>query len=111
MYGKIVDCDWSRNLTRLIHLCLINLNFIKFTLYTKNDKLQLIQFFNNCRKIFYWSIFRIWVDFRLKPIFNTALAASKNTARFKSGQIWLKNNQFTSLIYIRDTLCSIVNFH
>jgi len=29
-------------------------------------------------------------DFRLKLIFNTTPAASKNTARLKSGQNWLK---------------------
>jgi len=36
--------------------------------------------------------------FRLEPIFNTAPAASKNTAQFKSGQNWPKNNHLASLI-------------
>jgi len=41
----------------------------------------------------------------LEPILNTAPAASKNNAGFKSGQNRLKNKQLASLIYIRDTLC------
>ncbi len=49
--------------------------------------------------------FPMVVSFRLKPIFNTAPAASKNTARFKSGQNQPKNNHLSSLIEIRDTLC------
>jgi len=40
----------------------------------------------------------IVVWFRLEPIFNTALAASKNTAQFKSGQNRPNNNHLTSLI-------------
>ncbi len=32
-------------------------------------------------------------DFKLEPIFATASAASKNGARFKSGQSWLENNR------------------
>jgi hypothetical protein len=33
-----------------------------------------------------------WFNFKLEPIFDTAPAASKNEARFKSGQSQLKNN-------------------
>ncbi len=33
-----------------------------------------------------------WFDFKLEPIFDTAPTASKNKARFKSGQSRLKNN-------------------
>jgi len=43
-------------------------------------------------------ISRWWFDFRLVPIFNTALAASKNDARFKKGQNQLKNKQLSLLI-------------
>ncbi len=38
------------------------------------------------------------MDFRLGTIYTTALAASKNDARFKSGHNCLKNNYLTSLI-------------
>jgi len=41
---------------------------------------------------------RSWFSFRLKSIFNTAPAASKNDAQFKGGQNWLKNKQLASLI-------------
>ncbi len=37
-------------------------------------------------------------SFRLKPIFTTAPAASKNDAHFKSGQNGLKNNHVASLV-------------
>ncbi len=46
-----------------------------------------------------------WFVFRLKPIFNIAPAASKNTAQFKSGHNWLKNNHLHLFIYILDALC------
>jgi len=37
-------------------------------------------------------LFKIWLfDFRVKIIYTTAPAASKNDAQFKSGQNWLKN--------------------
>ncbi len=39
-----------------------------------------------------------WFDFRLKPIYTTAPAASKNDAQFKSGQNRLENNHLASLI-------------
>jgi hypothetical protein len=48
----------------------------------------------------------MWFGFRLEPIFNTAQAASKNTAQFKSGQNQPQNNHFALLFKIRDTLCS-----
>jgi len=35
---------------------------------------------------------------KLEPIFNTAPAASKNAARFKSGRNQPKNNHLTSFI-------------
>jgi hypothetical protein len=38
-----------------------------------------------------------WFDFKLEPIFDTAAAASKNEARFKSGQSRLKNNHLVTL--------------
>ncbi len=38
-----------------------------------------------------------WFDFKLEPIFDTAPSASKNKARFKSGQSWLKNNHLVTL--------------
>jgi len=41
-------------------------------------------------------IFQLWFGFKLKPIFNTAPAASKNTAQFKSGQNRLKKMQIAS---------------
>jgi len=52
------------------------------------------------------SVSRIWAswiclwrfNFRLKPIFTIALAASKNYAWFKKGRNWLKNNYLASLI-------------
>ena len=39
-----------------------------------------------------------WFAFRLKPIFTTAPAASKDDARFKSAQMWLKKQ---SSLFIR----------
>jgi len=42
--------------------------------------------------------FPIWFGLRLEAIFNTAQAASKNTARFKSGQNQPKNNHLALLI-------------
>jgi len=39
-----------------------------------------------------------WFNFRLKPIYDTAPTASKNTAQFKRGQNWLKNNHLALLI-------------
>ncbi len=42
--------------------------------------------------------FPMVVWFQLEPIFNTAPAASKNDAQFKSGQNQLDNKQLTSLI-------------
>ncbi len=47
--------------------------------------------------LFRWySVFQWWFDFKLEPIFDTAPAASKNKARFKSGQSRLKNNHLTT---------------
>jgi len=37
------------------------------------------------------------IKFRLEPMFNTAPAASKSTAQFKSDQNWPKNNHLASL--------------
>jgi len=39
-----------------------------------------------------------WIDFRLKPIYTTAPAASKNNARFESGQNQLENDHLALLI-------------
>ena len=50
-----------------------------------------------------------WSSFRLKAIFTTTSAASKNEAHFQSGKNRLKNNNFASLIWIRDTLCNYYN--
>ncbi len=36
--------------------------------------------------------------FKIKPIFATAPAASKNDAHYQSGQYWLKNNHLASLM-------------
>ena len=38
------------------------------------------------------------IGFRLKPIFTTTTAASKNDSHFKSGQKWLKNNHLASIV-------------
>jgi hypothetical protein len=46
-----------------------------------------------CTNICLW-----WFDFRLNPIFTTALAASKNDTPFKSGQNRLENNHPALLI-------------
>jgi hypothetical protein len=49
---------------------------------------------------------------RLKPTYTTAaLSASKNDARFKKGQNWLKNNQLILFILIHDTLCRLATQH
>ena len=48
-----------------------------------------------------------WFGLRLKPIFATAPAASKNYAFSKSGQKWLKNNNLGLMnqdLYIRPSL-------
>jgi len=37
-------------------------------------------------------------------------AATKNTARFKRGQNWPKNNHLASLIYIRNILCMTLSW-
>ncbi len=42
-------------------------------------------------------ICQCWLDFKLEPIFDTAPAASKNKARFKSGQSRLKNKHLATL--------------
>ena len=39
-----------------------------------------------------------WLGFRLEPMFDTASAASKNDACFKSGQSWVVNDHLASLI-------------
>ncbi len=38
-----------------------------------------------------------WCSFKLKPVVNTASAASKNNAGFISGQNWLENNHLIFL--------------
>jgi hypothetical protein len=57
------------------------------------------------RYIYLW-----WFGFRLKPIFITAPAASKNNAQFKSSQNRLETNHFALLILIRDKLCRNLAF-
>ncbi len=36
------------------------------------------------------------VDFKLEPIFDAALGASKNEVWYKSGQNWLENNDLAT---------------
>ncbi len=56
-----------------------------------------------------YKICKWWFDFKLKPIFTTTPAVSKNEARFKSGQNRLKIIGWLTMIHINETHCRRYN--